>query len=279
MPTDTKLDKLIINKLTLEQYASIENPSDSELYFVDGEDDGFPSQSSAVANYALLANGDGTTKWGDVALPSASHTWSADQTYTANIAVETGKYIACDTINSKATGNSLIRMYYDSDSVYKCLVGSVYRPTTILGNSDRPYYAKDGEGFQAHELALVEETPQLGVDVADTSGIPVNVGNTGAVVAFRSFHAYQIGKLVFVKLFFQFTTPPSKEGTLSFNIQSANLPSPNGYCGCAATSIVGNQVPFYGSLEGNKIYFSITGNERGLYDCQFFYSTQLRSNL
>ena len=274
MPTDTKLDKLIINKLTLDQYASIENPSDSELYFVDGEDDGFPSQSSAVANYALLANGDGTTRWGDVALPSASHTWSADQTYTANIAVETGKYIACDTINSKATGNSLIRMYYDSDSVYKCLVGSVYRPTTILGNSDRPYYAKDGEGFQAHELALVEETPQLGVDATDASGFTFEPSSTGTVVSFNHFHAYQIGKLVFVHLKFTFTTAPSSGGVLSFNIKSANLPPADGYYGCVATNLSGYQVPLYGSLEGNIIYFTLTGSEWGNYEFQFFYTVK-----
>jgi len=274
MPTDTKLDKLIINKLTLEQYASIENPSDSELYFVDGEDDGFPSQSSAVANYALLANGDGTTKWGDVALPSASHTWSADQTYTANIAVETGKYIACDTINSKATGNSLIRMYYDTDDNYKCLVGSVYRPTTILGNSDRPYYAKDGEGFQAHELALVEETPQLGVDTTDASGIVVDTFVTGAVVQIDHFDAYQIGKLVFVRLQFTFETAPSSSGMIAFVLDSVHLPDGKNYCGCAALGLIQNQPPLYGCKGRNNIYFDVLGNEKGIYECQFFYTVK-----
>lgn len=271
MPTDTKLEKLILNKLTLEQYASIKEPSESELYFVDNEDDGFPSQSSAVANYALLANGDGTTKWGDVALPSASHTWSADQTYTANIAVETGKYIACDTINSKATGNSLIRMYYDTDGAYKCLVGSVYRQTTLLGNSDRPYYAKDGEGFQAHELALAEETPRLGVDISGTSGITFDPYSTGAAVSINHFRAYQIGKLVFVHLGFSFTTAPTASGTARFNL-SSTLPLPADSCGVAYLGTGGSQTPFYGQFGNSDLYMVFAGTEKGTYECQFFYT-------
>lgn len=65
--------------------------------------------------------------------------------------------ISVDTINSKSTGNSIARMYYDTDKAYKVLLGSVARQITLLGNSDRPYYAKDGEAFNAHSLALSED--------------------------------------------------------------------------------------------------------------------------
>lgn len=268
MPTDTKLDKLIINKLTLDQYASIETPDEGQLYFVDNEEDGFPSQSSAVANYALLANGDGTTKWGDVALPSVSHTWSADQTYTANIAVQTGKSIACDTFNSKATGNSLLRMYYDTDSAYKCLVGSVYRQTTILGSTDRPYYAKDGEGFQAHELALVEETPQLGVDITDTSGIVIREGTSVSTnISIEHFHAYQIGKLVFVHIGLQFASTTAEDKTVQIVLSS--MPSTSSYCSLVYGGANG---VFYGQYISSTMWASVPSGAKGTYECQFFYT-------
>lgn len=157
MPTDTKLEKLIINKLTLEQYQSIENPSDSELYFVDNEADGFPAQPSGSKGMALLAGGDGTTYWGAFPSLDAEHEWTAKQTYTADVDIASTGHLNVDVINSKATGNSLLRMYYDADSAYKCLVGSVYRTTTLLGSADRPYYAKEGEDFQANPIALLSD--------------------------------------------------------------------------------------------------------------------------
>ena len=46
MPTDTKLEKLIINKLTIEQYQALETIDEGQLYFVDNEADGFPAQLS-----------------------------------------------------------------------------------------------------------------------------------------------------------------------------------------------------------------------------------------
>lgn len=157
MATDTKLEKLVINKLTLEQYQSIDEPAEGELYFVDNEADGFPAQLSGYAGYALLADGSGGTYWGEFPSLDAAHTWTGEQTYTANVTIGATYYLKCDTINSATTGNALLRMYYDTDSAYKCLVGSVYRQTTLLGSTDRPYYAKDGETFQAHELALKED--------------------------------------------------------------------------------------------------------------------------
>lgn len=157
MPTDTKLEKLIINKLTLEQYQALETIDEGQLYFVDNEADGFPAQLSGYAGYALLADGNGGTRWGEFPSLDASHTWTGEQTYTANVIVSPTYYLKCDTINSATTGNALLRMYYDADGAYKCLVGSVYRQTTLLGSADRPYYAKDGEAFQAHELALLED--------------------------------------------------------------------------------------------------------------------------
>lgn len=157
MPTDTKLEKLIINKLTLEQYQALESIDEGQLYFVDNEADGFPAQLSGYSGYALLADGTGGTYWGEFPSLDTAHAWTGEQTFTANVAISPTYYLKCDTINSSTTGNALLRMYYDTDSAYKCLVGSVYRQTTLLGSTDRPYYAKDGETFQAHELALKED--------------------------------------------------------------------------------------------------------------------------
>lgn len=77
----------------------------------------------------------------------------------SDLNIASDKHLNVDVINSKTTGNSMLRSYYDTDKAYKTLVGSVNRQTTILGSTDRPYYAKDGETFQAHEIALEEELP------------------------------------------------------------------------------------------------------------------------
>ncbi len=157
MATDTKLPKLVINKLTLEQYQGIETPADDELYFVDNEADGFPAQLSGYAGYTLQADGNGGTYWGEFPSLDTAHTWTGEQTFGANVSVGSTYALDVDTINSETTGNAMLRMYYDTDKAYKVLVGSVYRQTTLLGSAERPYYAKDGEEFQAHELALKED--------------------------------------------------------------------------------------------------------------------------
>lgn len=81
---------------------------------------------------------------------------SGNVTFTKNFNVNTTYYGNVDTINSKTTGNALLRMYYDNGT-YRCLVGSVVRPTTILGNTTRPYYAIDGDAFDTKELALYSD--------------------------------------------------------------------------------------------------------------------------
>lgn len=48
MPTDNNVGQLIINTLTKEQYESIENPSSTELYFVE--------ESETTKNYAIDDN-------------------------------------------------------------------------------------------------------------------------------------------------------------------------------------------------------------------------------
>lgn len=158
MATDKNLDKLIVNKLTMEQYQGI-TPSDEELYFVTDEAEGFPSQATGDAGKALLAVGDGSVEWGSVASLASANEWTGSNTFKNNQTIASTYYLNCDTINSSATGNSMLRMYYDTDGAYKVLVGTVYRQATILGSTDRPYYAKDGEAFQAHELALKSDVP------------------------------------------------------------------------------------------------------------------------
>ena len=160
MATDKNLDKLIVNKLTMAQYQSA-TPSDEELYFVTDEAEGFPSQATGDAGKALLAVGDGSVEWGSVASLASANEWTGSNTFKNNQTIASTYYLNCDTINSSSTGNSMLRMYYDTDGAYKVLVGTVYRQATILGSTDRPYYAKDGEAFQAHELALKSDVPSL----------------------------------------------------------------------------------------------------------------------
>lgn len=89
-------------------------------------------------------------KFNDCLKTSGNQTATGVKSFTDGIDV--------DTINSKATGNSMLRMFYETASkLYRVLVGSVLRPLTLLGNGDRPYYAKDGEGFEQKGIALLND--------------------------------------------------------------------------------------------------------------------------
>lgn len=196
MGSEKKLNQLVINKLTMAQYQKT-TPSDDELYFVTDEAEGFPSQGSSDKGKALIAVGDGTVEWGSVASLASANEWTGANTFKNNQTIAKTYYLNCDTINSSSTGNSMLRMYYDTDGAYKVLLGTVYRQATILGSTDRPYYAKDGEGFQAHELALKEDVPTdyVTATTAQTiSGSKIFTGamTTGAITP-SATNAYSLG--------------------------------------------------------------------------------------
>lgn len=81
--------------------------------------------------------------------------------FNVDVSINSVNHLNVDVINSKATGNSILRMYYDSDSIYKVLVGTVARSVTLLGSSERPYYANDGDSFNSRELALLSDVEAL----------------------------------------------------------------------------------------------------------------------
>lgn len=82
-------------------------------------------------------------------------------TINGDLNINSANHLNVDVINSKATGNSILRMYYDSDSIYKVLVGTVARSVTLLGSSDRPYYANDGDSFASRPIALLSDVETL----------------------------------------------------------------------------------------------------------------------
>lgn len=86
---------------------------------------------------------------------------NAPITINGDLNINSANHLNVDVINSKATGNSILRMYYDSDSIYKVLVGTVARSVTLLGSSDRPYYANDGDSFTSKPLALLSDVEAL----------------------------------------------------------------------------------------------------------------------
>lgn len=75
MATDTRTTKLIINDLTKEQYESIVNPSDTELYLVpDDTDDKLalkqdvltPGTGITIVDNVISSTGGGTTNYTDL---------------------------------------------------------------------------------------------------------------------------------------------------------------------------------------------------------------------
>ena len=92
---------------------------------------------------------------------STNATYNVPVTFNADVDISSTYHLNVDTINSKATGNSILRMYYDTDKIYKVLVGSVARSVTLLGSSERPYYANDGDGFTSRPLALYSDITSL----------------------------------------------------------------------------------------------------------------------
>lgn len=149
MPTDTNVNKLIINYLTLEQYQGI-TPNEGELYFVDNEVDALPGQSAQDAGKALTAVGDGTVEWSDFPSLADPHEWASAQTFAS---------VVTDEVKSKA-GNYLARSIQEGEG-YRILLGSTSRPVTIMGSKDRPNYAKAGDTNAQKELALVSDLPAI----------------------------------------------------------------------------------------------------------------------
>ena len=92
---------------------------------------------------------------------STEATYNVPVVFNGDVDISSAYHLNVDTINSKATGNSILRMYYDTDKIYKVLVGSVARSVTLLGSSERPYYANDGDGFTSRPLALYSDITSL----------------------------------------------------------------------------------------------------------------------
>lgn len=71
MPTDTALTEFVINKLTRSQYKAIDEPSETELYFVTDDDsislddDGNPTMDLGTSSTFIINNGKGIKlTWG-----------------------------------------------------------------------------------------------------------------------------------------------------------------------------------------------------------------------
>ena len=148
MPTDTNVNKLIINYLTLQQYQSI-TPNEGELYFVDNEVDALPGQGAGDSGKALTANGDGTCKWSEFPSLDQPHEWTAGQTFPG---------VATDSVSSSSTGNYMLQMTQDGET-YRVHVGTTSRPMTLHGSEARPHYASTGEADSAHAFAFVDDIP------------------------------------------------------------------------------------------------------------------------
>lgn len=126
MPTDKKLNQLIINKLTAEQYAGIESPDPDQLYFVPDEtDESLPPQAPEDKGKALLANGDGTASWKGVANAESANDWKEPQTFSGGA--------VADEIKSKSTGNSMLKTEKNTSGAWTLSVGSSARPTKVEG--------------------------------------------------------------------------------------------------------------------------------------------------
>lgn len=126
MPTDKKLNQLIINKLTAEQYAGIESPDPEQLYFVPDEtDESLPPQAPEDKGKALLANGDGTASWKGVANAESANDWKEPQTFSGGA--------VADEIKSKSTGNSVLKTQKNTSGAWTLSVGSSARPTKVEG--------------------------------------------------------------------------------------------------------------------------------------------------
>lgn len=126
MPTDKKLNQLIINKLTAEQYAGIESPDPEQLYFVPDEtEESLPPQAPEDKGKALLANGDGTASWKGVANAESANDWKEPQTFSGGA--------VADEIKSKSTGNSMLKTQKNTSGAWTVSVGSPARPTKVEG--------------------------------------------------------------------------------------------------------------------------------------------------
>ena len=82
MTTSTQVSELKINKLTKAQYQGIEEPSDTELYFVTDEDTTLPSQTGNAGKF-LTTNGSAAS-WAEVGSTLPSQTGNAGKFLTTD---------------------------------------------------------------------------------------------------------------------------------------------------------------------------------------------------
>ena len=118
--SDTNVSNLIINVLTKQQYESILNPNNNELYMVTDDND-IPSQTGNAGKF-LTTNGT-TTSWATVSNAVITETYSSG---TSWYRVYSDGW--CEQGGRGATGGgnsgtiNLLKAYADTN--YSCLVSS-----------------------------------------------------------------------------------------------------------------------------------------------------------